>query len=75
MNNQEICDEWRNIFSSFNNDIKTYKDWLDCMKGFFGKDFPMIQKFESMVDRFKHNGEIHMQHIANLYNRISNENN
>lgn len=71
MTKQEIFDELRTIFESFNNDIKTYKDWLSCMKGFFGNDFPMIQKFESIVDKLKHNGEIHMKHIAEFYNEIS----
>lgn len=71
MNKQEICDEWRKIFDSFHNSICVYKDWLNCMKGFFGDNFPMIQKFESMIDEFKRNGELHMKHIAQFYNKIS----
>lgn len=73
MNKEEICDEWRAILDSFHNDIKSYKDWLNCMKGFLGNDFPMTQRFESMVDRLKHNGELHMQHIAQFYNKNIND--
>ena len=75
MNKDELCTEWRTVLDSFHDDIRSYKDWLNCMKGFmeefFGNDLPMIQKFESMVDKFEHNGEIHMQHIAQFYNKIS----
>jgi hypothetical protein len=73
MTKQEISDELMKLIDLFYNDIKLYKDWLNCMKGFFGNDFPMIQKFESMVDKFKYNGEIHIKHIAQFYNNISKQ--
>ena len=58
-----IWQEWKVVYGRTKKNIEDYQDFLDCMKGFFGKDFPMIKKFQDVLNEFKEDTKTHMEHI------------
>ena len=58
-----IWQEWKVVFNRTNKNIEDYQNFLDCMKGFFGKDFPMIKKFQDILNEFERDMTTHMEHI------------
>lgn len=65
-----LWQEWKVVFNRINKNIEDYQDFLDCMKGFFGKDFPMIKKFQDVLNEFKRDTETHMKHIFQYANEV-----
>ena len=43
------------------------------MKGFFGDDFPMIKRFEFVINKFEKESEEHYNEMASFFNNTIKE--
>ena len=60
-------------YQSLLNCIQNYKDFLNIMKGFFGDDFPMIKRFEFVINKFEKESEEHYNEMASFFNNTIKE--
>lgn len=53
-----------------NNYADGYQQYLDTMKSFFGKDFPMIVKFEEVLNKFKRESTNQLKELSTYCNNL-----
>jgi len=60
-------------YQSLLNCIQNYKDFLNTMKGFFGNDFPLIKRFEFIINKFEKESEEQYNEMASFFNNTIKE--
>lgn len=66
MTKEELRTQCVAISKANMDNIQNYRDFLDTMKGFMGKDFPLITRFETVLNRFEKMAEVQLKEVGNL---------